>query len=235
MKLDKRINVRPESVRWITKYSKSLQNQTLILGSYFSEEINFASFGITRLHELVVFGHNYLPELRCEPRKLRLAFCKLEELKQSTILLPSIDIFEAQMVITTTQTNNLLKSLPPSLTSLELSWISLACSDCPRFPNVVELRLMYPNDNCRRSLEKIQEKFPMLRKLYFQEYGCDQPVSLEPLESSELQLLVIASNNLTDLTPLAEIATLRELDVRGCPKIVDFSLVRHVPIVRTNH
>jgi hypothetical protein len=230
--LNNRIDVGPETVGWITKYSNSLQNQTVRLGTYFA--IDFVSLGITRLHELIAINGNSLPELPYALRKLRLVFCDLDDLKTSTIPLPNIECFLAQLTITQTETSNLLHSLPSSLRCLKLFWISLDFSDCPLFPHVIELHLLYPDDACRRPLSGIQDKFPLLQKLHFREYECDQPVSLEPLAEAKLEYLVIVSNNLTDLTPLARIPTLRELDIRGCRNIVDFSPVRHVPIITAN-
>ncbi len=233
LKLNNRIDVRPDSVRWITKYSKSLQNQTLILGIHYSE-IDFESFDITRLHELVIFSHNFVPHLPHALRKLQLAFCNLDDLQYSRIPLPSIEMFAAQMDLTAIQTSNLLKSLPSSLTSLDLSWILLDLSVCPVFPNVVELRLTYPSAKSRQSsLENIQDKFPLLEKLYFTEYGYNQPVSLEPLGYySTLRSLFVNSKNLVDLGPLSTIKSLKDLDVKECLFIVDFSPVRHVSNIR---
>jgi hypothetical protein len=118
-----------------------------------------------------------------------------------------------------------INSLPFTVTNL----IFIGCTNydftgCPVCPYITTLVWSQQSG----SLDFIPLKFPALVTLRI-----TAPVAnLESLRGcSHLRFLSVTSDNLIDLGPLASIRGLQKLNVSKCPKVVDFSSVRHVPII----
>jgi hypothetical protein len=143
--------------------------------------------------------------------------------------LGGITQFELGGMYSQDEINSILLQLPASLQHLRILSHGIDCNTCPVFPNVTELYLFVGHS--LGDVNGIQDKFPSLRELFLSANDYCGVSRLEGLRGVKLTKLTIQSKKLKDLGPLQN-ATIQELDVTRCPNIVDFSHVRHVPLLK---
>ncbi len=220
------ISVNEHSGLWLEKFSSYLRNQSLILDLWGAKkDVNYTIFTnltIPQLHSLRVFASDHRP-ITLPP--------KVHEII-TTSFHDSITFGDVKdLVLTGPISSNLLRGVPTTVRKLTLYFPDLPCSTWPMLPNVTSLKLCCGRRRQHTRIDDLVPAFPSLVKLRLVQTENGTPFNLEPLRNARLLKLKIMCDMLVDLEPLCCVP-LEELDVSDCPRVVDFSSVRHVPIIR---
>jgi hypothetical protein len=217
------IRVDENSEAWLTKYATELKYQALQLNRRESGERawNNVSTHITRLRILRGSYIDYPIIAPMHLGKLTLWSCT------RSVQLRDLNTLEIGFQFDPDS----MRSLPASVSKLKLyyperNWIALLSV----FPHVTTLNYASP---CYREalLTSLLSKFPALETLKL-ECRHHQVCNLEALGTfTSLRKLTVCYTNDLDLSGLKGCVGLEELDLSKCPKVLDFSHVRHVPIV----
>jgi hypothetical protein len=212
------IPVLKNSQVWLYKFAGELRHQTLQL-SPLNEHIWInISARITKLHSLRGFYIDYPIVTPLYLHKLFVWKCT------SLIQLRNLNILEVGYAC------NSMQSLPATVSKLKLyypdqKWLE----SCPIMPHVTTVNYHY-RYYLQLSLASFLSKFPAMETLKLV-YPDDHVCNLELLRTCQsLRKLSIHYVDDLDLSDLKDVALL-ELDVSNCPKVLDFSHVRHIPIV----
>jgi hypothetical protein len=122
-----------------------------------------------------------------------------------------------------------LAILPTTLRRLDIIGYIFNFSTCPIFPHLTCFNWRM---EANTTLDGIEDKFPMLTTLLI-EAQRSTLTSIEPLRKlSHLRILSIQSHTLVDITPLSPLLLLESCCFGDCPKIVNFTPVKHVANVQ---
>jgi hypothetical protein len=225
------INVNEQSALWLERFSDYLRNQSLILNLWSNKAAAnyhkiFAALTIPQLYSLRVIDSS----LRVIDSKRVITLPRKLHTLTVTHLAGTFNYGNVKQVILKGMVApDSLRTLSNTVSKMTFYFPSLPFSTWPVLPNVTCLKLCFWRNQL--DIDNIQAIFPALLKLFLFNRNNRIAISLEALRNARLLKLKIICDMLVDLEPLCSVA-LQELDVSDCPRIVDFSSVRHVPIVR---
>jgi hypothetical protein len=228
------IRVAANSHVWLTKYRSSLGNQTLEIRSNKSMKM-FNRLQIVNLYRVFLFKDQKreITQIPILPKYINIVGVRnyFPNLADAQWLSGLKGFDFGDETYTQKEITAILEKLGSELTTLTMLSPKFDLDLCPVFPKCASL---FWNIAIDQSLTKIQDKFPALVSLHLNAYEDDTGFgisSLEPLRGSKLESLVLASSFLSDLSPLSNVPLIY-LDVGYCDRIVDFSHVDHVTIVK---